>query len=141
MKRNPITKIIKALVVVIIIIAISVGIIIYIFAYQSESRGGTLKPEESISINCHYRFLKAFLTLEISTTSNNGEIKYYIKSPSNRILEQGEFDTSSNLNLDKKYPGYKGKWHIEFQNLKEGETLSYRYTFKAMNSGDKDRKR
>lgn len=139
MKRNTKSKIIKTLFSAIVITAVLVAAVVYLFTYQSETRGGMLEPGKSISINSNYRCLKAYLTLEVSAPIKDEKIKYYIKNPSNKILDQGEFDNKSNLILDKKYSGYKGTWHIEFENLPEGETLSYKYTFKAMNTGDKDK--
>lgn len=141
MKKKFKLRIIITLISIIIIIAALIGAVVYLFAFQNEDRGGILESAESISLNSNQRYLKAFLSLEVSNLDSNSKIKYYIKRPDNKILDQGVIEENGNLNLDKEYAGYKGVWHIEFENLPQGKTLNYHYTFKEMNSGGKDKSR
>ena len=73
-------------------------------------------------------FTNKFITFQIGNTAITN----------NDFMEtQGEFDKDNSLKLDKKYPGYKGTQHIEFENISEGEKLGYAYIFQFMNSGNK----
>ena len=137
MNKRVRSRIIKTLISIVIIIAVLAGAAVYFLAFSRQSGGGTLLPGKSISFSSDKRYLKAFISLEISAPIGTEKIKYYIKNPDNKILDQGEFDKDNNLKLDKQYPGYKGTWHIEFENLSEGKKLGYAYTFEFMNSGNK----
>ena len=137
MNKRVRSRIIKTLISIVIIIAILAVSVVYFFAHQRKSGMTILLPGKSISFSSDQRYLKAFVSLEISAPIGTEKIKYYIKSPSNKILDQGEFDKDNSLKFDKQYPGYKGTWHIEFENLSEGEKLGYAYIFQFMNSGNK----
>ncbi|NLP29064.1 MAG: hypothetical protein GX370_09965 [Clostridia bacterium] len=132
-------RIIKFIIGIVLVISIILLAAIFFSVGDIKNASGNItKPGQSISLDLGRRYVKAFLELE-ATTSSKEKIKYYIKSPDNEILEQGEFDESNKLSVDKQYSGYKGTWHIEFENLPEGDYISYEYSFKAMNIGKKDR--
>lgn len=138
-KRN--LKIIGGLFSAIVIITVLYGTLRYFNAYvngwQRINDMGSVRAEESITYNSNRKYKYAYLSLEVSTYGCKEKIKYYVKSPDKKIMDQGEIEKGSTLKLVKEYPGYKGTWNIEFENLSKDEALSYERIFMFANKDSK----
>lgn len=130
-------KIIGGLFTVILIIAVLYGTVVYFRIGQSLNDGGIVRAGEPIAFNVSRKYKHAYLLLQVGTYGCKEKIKYYVKSPDNKILDQGEVEKDGTLKLAKEYPGYKGTWNIEFENLSEDESLSYERIFIVANEDKK----
>lgn len=130
-------KIIGGLFTVILIIAVLYGTLVYFRIGESLNGGGIVRAGEPIIFDANRKYKHAYLLLQVSTYGCKEKIKYYVKSPDNKILDQGEVEKDGTLKLAKEYPGYKGTWNIEFENLSEDEALSYELVFISANEDKK----